>query len=329
MLSVDTHVVMADPAVPVKRVGELVVGDRILGEDGTPVRVTGVGAAENTRGIELSFKNSGRLVVSHDHVFNLIGEKTLRRPEVQHSSMHLMTFRDLVVTAEELALDVAGVHRAYGYAVPVAPPVTFLSSSDGELNPDPYLVGAYISRGTRPGMMQTREWNEAYLCKLTKMDAVHNKFVMDMFTLHENHGSKLNLDIPLRYLMGTFEQRKRLLAGVCDNKAAQSNRRQIYVSTSNKNLLLSLNLLLNFQGQRNTIIDAKGAGRPGRVLWTATESPFLLRDVDLPDGVQSRSSQYRTITKASRVLGDIAVRSVEVDGPGFLAARNLIPVNGE
>ncbi|CAN5166990.1 hypothetical protein BH24ACT12_BH24ACT12_11660 [soil metagenome] len=129
--------------------GEVAVGDRLLGADGRAIRV--VAATDVMRGrscYEVSFSDGARIVADAEHQW-LTETRAVRKARAEVSaSRHATTTRPLigsVVTTEQLAATVrVGTDQRLNHSVVNAAPVTL---PDADLLVAPYTLGVWLGDG--------------------------------------------------------------------------------------------------------------------------------------------------------------------------------------
>jgi hypothetical protein len=137
-LASDTPVITPSGMVPI---GQLKVGQKVIGANGKPTEVTGVYPQGTHEGYKVTFSDDASLVCDADHLWAVRSKVQKYRREGW----------DVVPLSQIID---RGIRPADNLFIPMTDPVDF---EDGELCMHPYLLGCLIGDGglTRPGVTIT------------------------------------------------------------------------------------------------------------------------------------------------------------------------------
>ncbi|NJP91549.1 replicative DNA helicase [Nonomuraea sp. FMUSA5-5] len=298
--------------------GEVKVGDQLIGADGRPTRV--VAATEVMHGrpcYELEFSDGTVIVADAHHQW-----RTTRQPSelLSHASHTVggaatVTVGDRgVFTTEEIA---ATLRSADGptHAVEVAAPFQL---PERDLPLPPYALGAWLSDGDSDGD------GDGDGTTAEPLPAV----LRELGVLHDKH-------IPAAYLRASERQRRDLLAGLLDTDGHIDAEGRIQLAVTSHRLAhdaLELILSLGYPATLRTEQVKSHAGGPSTchlIGFTTPDQVFRLP--------HKTSGQPGTVPPATRVrhivdvrpIASRPVRCVEVDNDDhlYLAGRSCVPTH--
>ena len=229
-----------------RRVGDLVVGDTVMGSDGTPTKVTGVFPRGVLPTYSVEFTDGTSVRVDGDHLWAV---QTLNDRFRNSDRWQLVETRKL---ASDLVFNTDELNRRLNRRVfiPMVKPIEF-SAKNYML--DPYLVGALLGDG---GLVYGVQFTAAYsemLVELTKVlpEGIVVKQVANSisYNLIKQGGyrnilwkelKRLNIAgkhsyekrVPEEYLFGSVDQRIALLQGLMDTDGTQSRHNDKAISFS-------------------------------------------------------------------------------------------------
>ncbi len=229
-------------------IGELQVGDAIIGSDGNPVKVTYKSPIHNKPTYRITFDDKTTLDACEDHQW------TVYNRFHKHKKSTLST-RD-IVNSKWTHKNARG-YSEYAYYIPNIQPVDY-SPIDQPI--DPYILGAWLGDGSKSG--------GKFTCHVDEVPFFESQGIQ--FTASESYeransnsvwtsaikGLKLDLrdlnlidnkHIPHNYLYGSKEQRIALLQGIVDTDGhvkKDSGQVDIQLSTKVPQLLSDLEQLL-------------------------------------------------------------------------------------
>ncbi len=283
--------------------GELTVGDRVLGQDGAAASV--VAATEVMLGrpcYMVEFSDGSSIVADENHRWRV----AIAGGESTH-------------TTAQLHRHVQDLGRA-----PVLPEVAALTLEPRSLPVEPYSLGVWLAHSGRELPLEVQMHAEAHGLTLAEVaQAAHDQGIT-------HHGY-----IPVDYLRAAEDQRRSLLAGLLDANAVVNPSGTLSFTTQSRPLAQGMHELLATLG-----ISAEVSGHPPRnhrqaaevrLTFTSDRSVFRRADQDLRhkelwDGVST--ARPRTIT-AITPIPSVPVRCIEVDNPShlFLAGRAMVPTH--
>jgi replicative DNA helicase len=295
--------------------GEVAVGDQLIGADGRPVTV--VAATEVMHGrpcYEVEFSTGEVIVADAQHQW-LTWSRDARVGEGEGSHPDRRTGK--VATTEQIA---ATIHcRAAGgrpnHAVPVC---GSLDLPEIALPIPPYALGAWLGAGNSGAGSFTPEDPEiAMRVEAAGMAAIPQGLTGDMH-------------IPASYLRAAEPQRRELLAGILDTAGTVTPTGAIRVRMATARLASDLRELVLSLGHRCPTVRRAPAGYS--VTFATGDQVFLLGRKQLlhkertRDGL--RSARWRHIVDVRQVPSR-PVRCVQVDSPDhlYLAGTGMIPTH--
>lgn len=208
--------------------GELKVGDLVIGSDGLPHKVLRIHEQGVKPGYRITFRDGSQTEAGPEHLWTVITKDTNRKTE-----------RRQVITTEKWLSD---YHKDHSY-LPVTQPVQY-AFGEKNLPLDPYFLGALIADGNLCGNSIQYTKSERSVAEQTRLAAARDGYVMLDRTCKTStakqwgfahpddtaHNSRLKriicelgLDvksrekfIPEEYKTASIEQRKALLNGLFD-----------------------------------------------------------------------------------------------------------------
>ena len=277
-------------------IGELKVGDRVIGQDGHPTMVEGVYPQGEKELVKVTFQDRTWTRCSWEHLWNV---QTTNDRFRRSDHWRTMTTRQLVDEGLSMA---NGNRRWY---IPMVEPVHF--DDPGLLPIDPYALGALLGDGSF-GLRGVALDTDLWVIKETGLTGpvngngkIHHLRVSDREGVFRGHLSALGLlgcrswekFVPEQYLRAGVADRRSLLAGLCDTDGSALNTGVVeYCSASEAlvdgvvELVQSLGGVARKSGPRVTQYTHKGEKKDGRPSWRVNiklmECPFRLpRKADL------------------------------------------------
>ena len=272
----DTKIVTPDGWKPM---GDLRVGDMVIGGDGRPHEVVGVYPQGEKEVFELTFSDGRKTRCCKEHLWNVT-----TRTRREHGCGYV------TISLEEMLERPIKDKKGYTYRVPLCRPVEY--SSDGELPIAPYLLGALVGDGCltlkqNPANRHTALYfnNSEYdvigrvMNELNKIGAVmrFNPATTNQFSITHCGALKeaivslgLNVKstdraIPEAYLRATVADRRALLAGLLDTDGHVTEKGSLNYSTSSRQLAADVCELARGLGYKATLSAGRGAERIVRI----------------------------------------------------------------
>ncbi|MEV8436249.1 replicative DNA helicase [Actinosynnema sp. NPDC051121] len=286
--------------------GEVAVGDRLIGADGRPTTV--VAATGVMRGrpcYEVEFSDGSVLVADAEHQW-LTETRASRRaepPPGRRASGEVLTTREI---AESL--------RRVDHAVANASP---LDLPEADLPLGPYTLGARLGGGE-----SAVDPEVAWHVEAEAHDVVHGS------TVTAEH-------VPAAYLRASTAQRRALLAGLLDTGGTVTADGSVRFATSSRRLAEDVRELVVGLGHRCATGTERGdlAAVVHTVTFGTDEDVFRLERKRLVLKERARAggvtgSGSRSIVDV-RPIPSVPVRCVEVDNEDhlYLAGRSMIPTH--
>jgi len=333
--------------------GEVAVGERLLGADGRPVTV--VAATEVLHGrpcYEVEFSDGEIIVADGQHQW-LTWTRRARRYHAQtrgHRREFTKPVPPEVVTTEQIArtLRCPRAGRRPNHAVSLPQP---LDLPDADLPVPPYALGAWLSAGTPAGVAFTTADPEIVIhVEASGLTAIPEgtRYHYRMACPGESGGTVQavlrtlgvlgNKHIPVSYLRAAEGQRRALLAGLLDTGGTVTGTGSIQLAVTNRTLaegvrelVLSLGYWCSMTTKR---VHGRSAASPGcyMVNFTTPDRVFWLDRKHLLHKERLRHDPQRTrwryIVDVRRVPSR-PVRCVQVDSADrlYLAGRTMIPTH--
>lgn len=317
--------------------GEVAVGDLLIGDDGQPTRV--VAATEVMLGrpcYEVEFSDGTVIVADEQHQW--LTETRASRKSAQaaatgyHRYKNQRTFA-AVRTTDEIArtLRCPTQDRRLNHSVANAKP---LAAADADLLVAPYTLGAWLGDGTTAAAQITTADPEILMRiegEGTSVGSVQAR-LRTIGVLGDKH-------IPMTYLRASEAQRRALLAGLLDTDGTVTNGGSVQFSVTNRRLVDDVEELIVSLGYRCHRSTKRVSGRT-EASSTAYTLTFSAEDVVF--GLERKALLHKerransgSARRSSRFIVDVRpvvsvpVRCVEVDNDShmYLASRSMVPTH--
>ncbi len=321
--------------------GEVRVGDRLLGADGRPVSV--VAATEVMTGrqcYEVEFSDGERIVADGQHQW-LTWTRGARRYDTQLRGSHgefSSAVRPEVVTTEAIAasLRCPTVDARPNHAIQIAAP---LQLPEAELPIPPYALGCWLGDGHSadahitagdPELVMLIEGSWLARCPLPESSTQQGE-LRGLGLLGAKH-------IPVNYLRASESQRRELLAGLLDTDGTVGNTGSAQIALTSLRLALGVRELIQSLGYRCSLATKRVKGRTPEsstcyvMNFTTTDVVFRLSRKHALHKERLHHNPQRTrwhYITAVRPVRSVPVRCVQVDAADhlYLAGRNMIPTH--
>lgn len=247
-LSLDTEIPMSDGSW--STMGKLVVGDKIIGSDGHPTTVVSKSIIHNKPTYKIVFEGEGHSVrACEDHLWQVF-DRTDRSIKIIDTK---------TIAASYSKINKRG-YTENRYAVLNTKPVVYKHQ---DLLIDPYVLGAWLGDGgTHSGkftcssahvehfVSQGIKFNNELSYERNSNSTVFTNTIIGLHTLLKQEGLFGNKRIPSQYLIGSIEQRTRLLQGLMDTDGfvEKNGTCQIQLSVKTEQLIDDVGHLLNGLG---------------------------------------------------------------------------------
>lgn len=249
----------------VKKIGELKVGDKVIGSNGKPCKVTGVFPQGYRETYKITFNDNCSIFASDDHIWSVAqagmpkerlkkyGKKYINLTTKQMYEGGIVTFRRKFRNTEKTYNIEAKykVNEKEKWQIPIVKPINFRGNE--KLPIDPYLFGLILGKGIFKNQNVVLHINENEselfqkkynLPELTKFRDKRKFLVeIDGYLYNFKHWSKRSEPryIPDIYKYSTLENRISLVQGLMDSigyctKKGNSKEVLLKVSTSQEKL---------------------------------------------------------------------------------------------
>ena len=313
--------------------GEVRVGDWLLGADGKPTRVAAAtGVMEGRPCYEVEFNDGTVIVADAQHEWRTDARAARRqRSGKRPKNASATAVHDPLVTTEQIAatLKVGGDMRP-NHSVATAQP---LCLPDAGLPLPPYVLGVWLGDGS------------SFSAEFTSADPEISMLVDGQGIGATKLKSRLRLEvlankhIPARYLRASERQRRALLAGLIDADGTVGRTGSVHFAVTSRRLAEDFRELVHSLGYRCGWSQKRVRGRTPdssiayTVTFTTSDDVFWLERKRImhkewrPQGRTPRMRQ-RLIT-AARAIPSVPVRCVQVDNSDqmYLAGRSMIPTH--
>ncbi len=317
--------------------GEVQVGDWLIGADGKPTQV--VAATEVMTGrpcYALSFDDGAAVVADAEHGW-LTDTHASRKSElaarVTHSrQLNRRTFASVKTTSEIAATIRSRTDGRLNHSVPVAKALQVVPR---ELPLPPYVLGVWLGDGTSAAAHFTSADPEIAMfveaeCT-SRYDSVQ-AVLREMGVLGNKH-------IPIEYLRASEVQRRELLAGLLDTDGTVMATGSVQFSVTSLRLAEDFQELVVSLGYRCGWYEKKVRGHTPEssiaytITFTTTDDVFRL---DRKKRIHKERGRGRITPRtrrryiaAAQPVRSVPVRCVQVDNPDhlYLAGRAMIPTH--
>lgn len=326
--------------------GDLQVGDYVLGADGKPTKVVYVSDVMHTVNYELTFSDGTKQVAGEDHQWNTLDFKARARIKNRVGTTS-KDWRDYwheskTVTTKEIAETLKSTNGQSNHLIPINRP---LELPEAELPFDPYLLGAWLGDGSSSAAYiyaaadgkHILDKFEAKGYKITKLasDPYGYKF-------HEGHphgavrqqlkdaGVFKNKHIPMLYLRASKRQRLELLKGILDTDGFVVNGSSAGIDLANRRLAYDIAELVRSLGVR---VNVRDGGHRYRLAFTPTFNPFSPESHKYAKFEQSTTESTRRVTGrvvvSAEVVPTVPTKCITVDNADslYLAGEDFIPTH--
>ena len=318
--------------------GEVAVGDQLVGADGKPVTV--VAATEVMTGrpcYAVEFSDGEVIVADSQHQW-LTWTRSARRYDAQlrgHRKNHTEPVLPQVVTTEQIAatLMCATADRRPNHAVGIA---AAMECPEADLPIPPYALGVWLGDGNSASARFTTTDPEIVMNVEASGLTVktHGTVQAELRTL----GVLGNKHIPARYLRASVPQRRALLAGILDTDGTVNSNGSVQLAVTSRALAMGVRELVLSLGYRCSLTTKRVNGR------SVASSTCYMLNVTTPDEVfrlarkqvlhkerlshTPQRTRWRYIV-AALLVPSVPVRCVQVNSADqlYLAGRGMIPTH--
>jgi replicative DNA helicase len=326
--------------------GDVQVGDDLLGADGRPVTV--VAATEVMTGrpcYEVEFSDGEVIVADGQHQW-LTWTNAARHDEpplqlVGHGRECADQVPPAVVTTEQIAatLHCRTTDPQPNHAIQICHP---LQLPDADLPMPPYALGCWLGDGHSAGARMTVAEPELLMHIEASGLQMHPE---SGWSSHGSVSTRLrelgvlgNKHIPMAYLRASETQRRELLAGILDAEGTVGNTGSVQLAIANSELAYGVRELIQSLGYRCPITTKRLRGTTEQSsVWyqlnfATTDSVFKLSRKQITHKERLRHNpqgiRWRYIT-AVRPISSVPVRCLQVDSADqlYLSGWSMIPTH--
>ena len=318
-LSLDTPILTPDGTY--KTMGELSVGDLVVGDDGKSTKIISTSEIFTDHDCyEIEFDDGEKITADANHIWSVYNKHD------RHRRVKDWVLKDIIT--EDLAKNYVRYRKDNGYpefkyAVPVCNPIEF---EEKELSITPYLLGIWLGDGhSYSNSLSSGKEDYLEMCEIIKSHGcsvsnifndqngnkrltLHDKNDISLFGLLKKNNLLKNKHIPNDYIYASISQRIDLICGLMDTDG-YCDGKNCYFYNNNKNIIDGFVKILDTLGVKNntTIKHTKCNGKifdSYMVTFAGSKQmPFfyLKRKYDrLPDVLIHRRT-YKTIVSIKKV----------------------------
>jgi replicative DNA helicase len=301
--------------------GNVAVGDQLIGADGRPTTVMAVTDVIHGRPCyEVEFSDGTVIVADAQHQWlteTRASRKSVLAAARQDDRMHPQRVLPSVKTTEQIlaTLRCPGAERKVNHAVVNAKP---LELPDQELPMPPYALGVWLGDGNTASARITT--TDPEIVVHLEADGLQVAGI-----LNDKH-------IPMSYLRASGAQRRSLLAGLLDTDGTVTGGGAAQISLTSRRLAEQTRELIVSLGYRCSPAreEVKGRTAAYTLTFSTNDEVFRLERKRLMH--EQRRGPGRTGKRfivAVRPVPSVPVRCVEVDSPDhlYLAGRSMVPTH--
>ncbi len=305
--------------------GEVQVGDYLIGADGLPARVlAATGVMQGRPCFEVEFSDGTVITADAEHQWRT----TTRASRRQQSKARTARHQNVVTTARIAAtVRCSSADRGLNHAVAVAQPAALPARN---LPFPPYALGAWLGAGTAGSANRTAAEPE-----ITAEIEAEGSPRGNVLALVRRIGVLGDKHIPAEYLRSSEDQRRALLAGLLDIDGYAMQDGTVQFSVTSRRLAADAMELILSLGYRVSMTTKRVPGRTAgsstayTVTFTPTDKVFrLTRKLARQTFKDDAIACTRFITDV-RPVPSVPVRCVQVDNADhmYLASRSWIPTH--
>ena len=318
------------------KIGDLAVGDYVIGRDGRPTSVQYVSPLQQRKTYELTFDTGQKIVACSEHLWHT------RQSRGDGPKMH-----ERVRTTQEI---VDSLYRNNGKAGLIAnhsiPAAEALKLPEADLPVPPYTMGAWLGDGSTEAGIITNHSSDSFIVDRIMEEGysirrrTKNLNTVSVYGLQP--GLKVigvfgNKHIPDIYKRASYEQRLALIQGLIDTDGHVNKAGTVTLDLSHERLskdatevVRSLGIKVKNPRERKSTL--YGVEKKNR--WRIAFQPGLVPVTTLPRKaarqrvVQDDRVNWHFITEAKEV-DPVPMRCIQVDASDklFLVGENFIPTH--
>jgi hypothetical protein len=229
-LSLDSEVLTPDGW---RKVGDLEIGDEIMGGNGKPTKVTHLHPIYEMPLYELETRDGRKAVCNDEHIWVVqCPQNNGERPVKRNLKTLFKQYKK-----ERLHKKSGNYYTEYKYFIPTCEPIKF---EEKEFAIEPYTLGAWLGDGSSYNNGLTTADPEIFdyiPYNITKRNSKYNYGISGLHTKLRESELLKNKHIPAEYLFGSITQREALLQGLLDTDGnVQIDGKRAEFSTIRKQL---------------------------------------------------------------------------------------------
>ncbi|WP_395309229.1 replicative DNA helicase [Mycobacterium sp. AMU20-3851] len=318
--------------------GDVAVGDELIGDDGLPTRVVAATEVMSDRPCyEVEFSDGTVIVADEQHQW--LTETRASRTSAQAAAAgyngykNQRTFAEIRTTGEIAgSLRCQTADRRLNHSVVNAEP---LAGTEADLLVPPYTLGAWLGDGTSAAAQITSADPEIIMRIEAEGIVAHRTLQARLRTI----GVLGNKHIPVQYLRASEPQRRALLAGLLDTDGTVTNGGSVQFSVTDRRLVTDVEELIVSLGYCCQMSTKRVSGRTEA---SSTAYTLTFSTDDIVFGLERKALLHKerranrgSARRGSRFIVDVRpvasvpVRCVEVDNDShmYLASRAMVPTH--
>ena len=266
--------------------GQISVGDFVIGSDGTPTRVTGVYPQGLREIYRITFSDGSSACCDVEHLWNVrtAVQKRNRSPWMTVTTQQMIDGDEFVRTHENgrtyrTPLNLRKKNGDRNLEIPMVSPVQF--DDPGELLIDPYTLGLWLGDGyKRDGSICSGDpevWEYVPYTVESRPSSVIGDFssrnIKGLKTKLRQESLLQNKHVPEQYLRASVEDRLALLQGLMDSDGHAGDNSTEFSNTNKRlidavvDLTQSLGGVARVKGPRRTAYEYDGEQKLGALSW--------------------------------------------------------------
>ena len=314
--------------------GDLEVGDQVIGSDGNPCNVVLKSETKNIGCYEVIFDDGSSVVCDEEHIWNT----STTQERLKGSGPSPKGIETIIETQKYGGQNHHWVHLPEPLDLPMK-----------DLPIDPYLLGVWLGDGQETRNVITKQddlfevlSSRGHDLGVRQVDkrspTTVGRSVKGLHQLLTQEGLIGNKHIPSQYLRASIEQRRDLLAGLMDTDGTWNTARdRAMFTTTDKALALQVKELLHTLGERPHLAAVRREGF-GKVVTaydveyrpTKFPQPFKLpRKMRKAEGGKFSVKSTRRLIVEIREIESVPTACIGVDSPDhtYLCGEEMTPTH--